>query len=101
MLLERLVFPALAGALALGAIATTTLSSPASAATLITHCDRYGVDCYRVRCDNEGENCARLYDYDDDRRVRRSSYRHWYCDGDGCRWTYDYILHRYRDNAGN
>lgn len=90
----------------LSGVALAAMSTPASASTLITHCDRYGADCYSERCDNQGDNCVRRYDRDnwrssyerEDWRIRRSHYRHWYCDDDGCRYTYDIILqHRYDD----
>lgn len=83
---------AVAGVLSVGAY--MAVPAPAVAATYETHCDRFGGACYRVRCDNDGDNCVRLYDTDRD--VERTAYRHWYCDGDGCRWTYDYTYSRPR-----
>jgi hypothetical protein len=84
---------AVAGVLSLGAYVLAA-PAPASAATYMTHCDRFGTDCYRVRCDDEGDNCVRIYDYD--RNVERTAYRHWFCDEGGCRWTYDYTYSRPR-----
>jgi hypothetical protein len=62
----------------------------ASADTFHTTC--YGVDCYRVLCNDDGRNCERVgyYQRDDTARPYRSRY---ICDayGDNCRWvrTYD------------
>lgn len=81
----------------LSGFALGAASAPASASTLITHCDRYGADCYRERCDNQLDNCVRLYDRGD-WRIRHSNYRHWYCDDDGCRYTYDIILQHRSDD---
>ena len=84
MLSNFVKMSAIAGLMALGT--GVMVSQPASAATYETHCDRFGGECYRVRCNDFGDDCVRVYD--EDRTIERTAYRHWYCDGDGCRWTY-------------
>lgn len=86
---------AVAGVLTLGGLAASV--APASADYVTTRCNGYG-DCYRVRCDNDGDDCVRTGYY-------RSDYYHrdrrWVCDADGddCHWAY-YGDRYYRDDYG-
>ncbi|MDE2183680.1 MAG: hypothetical protein KGJ78_11735 [Alphaproteobacteria bacterium] len=73
--------------------------TPALADRSYTRCDTYS--CYRVLCDDDGDNCHRIYNptgyYDNNyynnyyrHDYDRGNYRHWVCDSDGdrCHWSY-------------
>jgi len=64
--LKRILF-ALAGA----SCATLALPTTASAYYDTIVCNRDGYDCYRVRCDDEGDSCYRIAHY------RQRPYRDW------------------------
>lgn len=94
---------ALAGLFGLGVAMAVT--SPALAHQSYTRCDRDGDRCWRVVCDDDGDDCRTYsmntgyYGWQDrDRDNWRRSYwnrdrnrARWVCDRDGdyCRWTYD------------
>ena len=85
---------AVAGLLGLGAVGVSTV--PAKADTIQTRCSGYG-DCYRVRCDDDGDYCTRLGYYNSG--YYGNGYRRWVCDADGedCHWVYynGYYRHDY------
>ncbi len=88
---------AVAGLLGLGALGASAV--PASADTIETRCNGFG-DCYRVRCDDWHQDCARV-------GYERSDYYHggrrWVCDADGddCHWSYSNSYYNgYYDRPG-
>lgn len=86
-------YAALAAFVGLGAVAAST---PASAYVYRTDC--MGDECYRVRCDNDGDYCVRV-GYRSYEPVRYQRYESRYvCDsfGDNCR----YIRSGYYDDFG-
>jgi hypothetical protein len=106
---------ALAGLFGLGVL--VAMASPALASRVYTQCARDGGSCWRVICDNDGDDCSRYrintswsapyrdrdtysgyrydrgrYNHDQYNRSRyfNDGYRHWVCDrdGDDCHWSY-------------
>jgi len=71
----------------LSAIALAGSMVPAAARTSYVRCDRDGDRCARVVCDNDGDDCRRVAYYNNDRYDRRydRGHRQWICD----RWGHD------------
>jgi hypothetical protein len=80
---------AVAGLVGLGFAGAS--ATPAAADSYETRCSGYG-DCYRVRCDDDGDNCYRTGYYGSDYYREHDYYggRRWVCDSDGdnCHWSY-------------
>lgn len=99
MFTNTLKIAAGAGLLALGLAASAT---PAQAYTM-QRCNDDG--CYRVRCDDDGDNCVRISSYYGSSYYVRRSYQPIYdrpyyhvdsrylcdADGDDCHWTHYYL----------
>jgi len=98
---KKLKMIALAG---LSAATLAGFATPASARQAYTTCGAYR--CYRVVCDNDGDDCRRVATYDRYNRYERDNRyrdgRRWVCDrdGDDCRWVYPDRYGRYRDSSG-